>query len=213
MSRTKPKSQARPGPTKGAPTIELNRAVSDDYPGLSNLLASWAQQDSRARDELVSLVYDDLRRIAHRYLKNERPGHTLQTTALVNEAYLRMRDLDRMQWKDRTHFFAMAATLMRRILVDYARQRGREKRGGEFSIVSLDGHDVAETKGLDIEALDGALERLGMLDLQQSRIVELRFFGGLTVDETAAALEISPSTVKREWASAKAWLLLELESQ
>ena len=160
-----------------------------------------------------SLVYDDLRRIAHRYLKNERPGHTLQTTALVNEAYLRMRDLDRMQWKDRTHFFAMAATLMRRILVDYARQRGREKRGGEFSIVSLDGHDVAETKGLDIEALDGALERLGMLDLQQSRIVELRFFGGLTVDETAAALEISPSTVKREWASAKAWLLLELESQ
>lgn len=124
-----------------------------------------------------------------------------------------MRDLDRMQWKDRTHFFAMAATLMRRILVDYARQRGREKRGGEFSIVSLDGHDVAETKGLDIEALDGALERLGMLDVQQSRIVELRFFGGLTVDETAAALEISPSTVKREWASAKAWLLLELESQ
>ena len=187
--------------------------MSDDYPGLSNLLASWAQQDSRARDELVSLVYDDLRRIAHRYLKNERPGHTLQTTALVNEAYLRMRDLDRIQWKDRTHFFAMAATLMRRILVDYARQRGREKRGGEFSIVSLDGHDVAETKGLDIEALDGALERLGMLDLQQSRIVELRFFGGLTVDETAAALEISPSTVKREWASAKAWLLLELESQ
>lgn len=186
--------------------------MSED-PNISKLLAAWAAKDGTARDELVTLVYDELRRIAHRYLKGERPGHTLQTTALVNEAYLRMIDLDRMQWTDRTHFFAMAATLMRRILVDYARQRGREKRGGELTIVSLDGHDVAATKGLDIEALDGALERLAALDAQQARIVELRFFGGLNVDETAAALDVSPSTIKRDWASAKAWLLLELESR
>ena len=186
--------------------------MADDR-DLSRLLAAWARKDSSARDELVSLVYDELRLIAHRYLKGERPGHTLQTTALVNEAYLRMIDLDRMQWTDRTHFFAMAATLMRRILVDYARQRGRDKRGGDLTIVSLDGHDAAQPQGLDIEALDGALERLAALDPQQARIVELRFFGGLTVDETGAALNVSPSTVKREWASAKAWLLLELESR
>lgn len=182
-----------------------------DDPNLSKLLANWAGPDGAARDAIVALVYDELRRIAHRYLKGERTGHTLQTTALVNEAYLRMIELDRMQWKDRAHFFAMAAILMRRILVDYARQRGRDKRGGEWSIVSLDGHDVAEAPRLDIEALDRALEKLAALDPQQARIVELRFFGGLTVDETAAALELSPSTVKRDWVSAKAWLFVELQ--
>ena len=182
--------------------------MPDDH-DLSQLLAGWHEG---ARDEVVTLVYDELRRIAHRYLKGERAGHTLQTTALVNEAYLRMIELDRMRWADRAHFFAIAATLMRRILVDYARQRGREKRGGELSIVPLDGHDVAATPGVDIEALDGALARLAALDAQQARIVELRFFGGLTVEETAAALTLSPSTVKRDWASAKAWLFLELGS-
>jgi RNA polymerase sigma-70 factor (ECF subfamily) len=164
-------------------------------------------------DKLVSEVYADLHRIAHRYLRGERQGHILQTTALVNEAYLRLADLDRMQWRDRAHFFAMAATMMRRILVDYARERGREKRGGDVAMVSLNGIDVADDRPLDIEALDQSLERLAALDKQQSQIVELRFFGGLTVEETAAALEISPATVKRDWASAKAWLYLELEER
>ena len=182
-------------------------------PNLSRLLGQWGAADGAARDEVVTLVYDELRRIAHRYLLGERIGHTLQTTALVNEAYLRMTELHRVQWTDRTHFFAMAATLMRRILVDYARQRNRDKRGGGLSIVTLDQHDVAAETRLDIEALDGALERLAALDPAQARIVELRFFSGLTVDETAAALGISPSTVKRDWASAKAWLLIELEGR
>jgi RNA polymerase sigma factor (TIGR02999 family) len=138
-------------------------------PNISRLLAEWALPDGAARDEVVALVYDELRRIAHRYLKGERPGHTLQTTALVNEAYLRIVELDRMQWKDRAHFFAMAATLMRRILVDYARQRGRGKRGAGVQVLSLDGHDVAAAGGVDIEALDRALERLAALDAQQAR--------------------------------------------
>lgn len=185
--------------------------MPDDL-NLSQLLAGWAGPDGEARDALVTLTYDELRRIAHRYLRGERVGHTLQTTALVNEAYLRMIELDRMQWKGRAHFFAMAATLMRRILVDYARQRGREKRGGEITIVPLDGHDAPAQPPMTIEALDAALERLAALDAQQARIVELRFFGGLNVDETASALEISPSTVKRDWASAKAWLMIELAS-
>ena len=177
-----------------------------DDPNISRLLAGWALPDGAARDEVVALVYDELRRIAHRYLKGERPGHTLQTTALVNEAYLRIVELDRMQWKDRTHFFAMAATLMRRILVDYARQRGRGKRGAGVQIVSLDGHDIAAAGGVDIAALDGALERLAALDAQQARIVELRYFGGLTESEIADVLTVSRSTVTREWLIAKGWL-------
>ena len=178
---------------------------------ISRLLEDWTLPEGTARDEVVSVAYEELRRIAHRCLKGERDGHTLQTTALVNEAYLRIIELDRMRWKDRAHFFAMAATLMRHILVDYARQRARDKRGGQLSIVSLDGHDVAASNSVDLEALDAALERLAMLDAQQARIVELRFFGGMTVDEVAAAMEISSSTVKRDWASAKAWLFLELK--
>ena len=174
------------------------------------MLADWALPDGAARDRLVSLAYDELRRIAHRCLRGERPGHTLQTTALVNEAYLRIVELDRMRWKDRSHFFAMAATLMRHILVDYARQRARHKRGGGLSMVSLDGHDVPQSPAVDLEALDAALERLASLDAQQARVVELRFFGGMTVEETAAVLDISPATVKRDWSSAKAWLFLEL---
>lgn len=164
-----------------------------------------------AQEILISQVYQDLHRIAHRYLRGERQGHILQTTALVNEAYMRLAELDRMQWRDRAHFFAMAATMMRRILVDYARERGRAKRGGDVQIVPLDGIDVAEAPALDIEALDRALEALALLDRQQAQIVELRFFGGLTVEETATALDISPATVKRDWASARAWLFLQLE--
>lgn len=177
---------------------------------ISQLLAGWANHDPAARDALVPLVYDELRRIAHRYMRGERLGHTLQTTALVNEAYLRFNGVERIAWRDRTHFLAMAATVMRRVLVDYARQRGRDKRGGGVSVTSLDGHDVAPANEVDIVALDEALTRLAGLDPRQERIVELRFFAGLTVEETAEALSISAATVKREWTTARAWLYHEL---
>jgi len=176
----------------------------------SQLLAAWTSGDASARDELLPVVYAELRRLAHHYMAGERQGHTLQTTALVHEAYIRLVDLDRMQWRDRAHFFAMAATLMRRILVDSARRRLRDKRGGGVSVTTLDDQEIAATSGLDVVALDDALDMLSTMDPQQGRIVELRFFGGLTIDETAAALDISPATVKREWTSAKAWLHSQL---
>jgi len=179
-------------------------------PDVSRLLARWAQRDPTAREELVPLVYDELRKIAHHYLRGERAGHTLQTDALVNEAYLRLAGVDRLQWRDRTHFFAMAAMLMRRVLVDYARERGRDKRGGGLSITSLDEQVPGGTRDIDMLALDEALTRLAAMDPQQGQIVELRFFGGLTVEETAGELGISPGTVKRDWAIAKAWLYHEL---
>jgi RNA polymerase sigma factor (TIGR02999 family) len=155
-------------------------------------------------------VYDELHRLAHHYMRGERREHTLQTTALVNEAYIRLVDLDRMQWRDRAHFFAMAATLMRRILVDYARERSRDKRGGGVSVTSLDEQVAVSKASVDIVALDEALDRLAAMDHQQSQIVELRFFSGLTIEETAEALDLSPATVKREWTSAKAWLHQQL---
>ena len=155
-------------------------------------------------------MYEELRRLAHHYMRGEREGHTLQTTALVNEVYLRLAGIDALRWRDRAHFFAMAATLMRRVLVDYARQRGREKRGAGVSVVSLDENAVAPTPAVDVVALDGALERLAAVDPQQSRVVELRFFAGLSVEETAEALGVSPATVKRDWATAKLWLYNEL---
>jgi RNA polymerase sigma factor (TIGR02999 family) len=181
-------------------------------PDLSRLLARWAQQDPTARDELVPIVYDELRKVAHHYMRGEHPGHTLQTTALVNEAYLRLAGVERLQWRDRTHFFAMAAMLMRRILVDYARERGRDKRGGGVSITSFDEQVAGGNRDVDVLALDEALTRLAAMDPQQERIVELRFFAGLTVEETAAELGISSATVKRDWAIAKAWLYHELTS-
>jgi RNA polymerase sigma factor (TIGR02999 family) len=179
---------------------------------ISRLLADWANRDAAARDELVPIVYDELRRLAHHYMRAERAGHTLQTTALVNEAYLRLAGIDALRWRDRAHFFAMAATLMRRVLVDYARQRGREKRGGGLAVTSLDEHAVAAQPAVDIVALDQALERLAGFDPQQSRVVELRFFAGLSVEETAEALGISPATVKRDWATARLWLYNELRT-
>ena len=179
-------------------------------PDVSGLLARWARQDPTARDELVVLVHGELRKIAHHYLRNEREGHTLQTDALVNEAFVRLAGVDRLQWRDRTHFFAIAAMLMRRVLVDYARERGRDKRGGGISITSLDEHAVGGKQDVDMLALDEALTRLAAMDPQQEKIVELRFFGGLTVEETAGELGISMATVKRDWAIAKAWLYHEL---
>jgi RNA polymerase sigma factor (TIGR02999 family) len=178
---------------------------------ISQLLAGWANHDPTAREQLVPVVYEELRRLAHHHMRGERAGHTLQTTALVNEVYLRLAGIDGLQWRDRAHFFAMAATLMRRVLVDYARQRGRDKRGAGVTVVSLDENAVAVEPAVDIVKLDEALAQLATVDPQQSRVVELRFFAGLSVEETAAALGISPATVKRDWATAKLWLHNELK--
>jgi len=178
---------------------------------ISQLLADWANHDPAAREQLVPIVYEELRRLAHHHMRGERAGHTLQTTALVNEVYLRLVGIDGLQWRDRAHFFAMAATLMRRVLVDYARQRGRGKRGAGISVISLDENAVAAQSAVDIVKLDEALAQLAAVDPQQSRVVELRFFAGLSVEETAAALGISPATVKRDWATAKLWLYNELK--
>ena len=180
---------------------------------IAQVLADWANRDTAARDRLVPIVYEELRRLAHHYMRNERSGHTLQTTALVNELYLRLAGIDALGWRDRAHFFAMAATLMRRVLVDYARQRARDKRGAGLSIISLDENVIAPQPAVDVVALDDALARLAAVDSQQSRIVELRFFAGLSVKETAEALGVSPATVKRDWATAKLWLYHELTTR
>ncbi len=180
---------------------------------VSRLLSTWSQHDPTARDALVPIIYGELRRLAHHDMKGERTGHALQTTALVNEAYLRLADLDRMQWRDRAHFFAMAAMLMRRILVDRARDRARDKRGRGVVFTSIDGKQIGSASTIDAIALDEALDRLAAMAPQQSRMVELRFFGGLTREETAEALDVSPSTVKREWTWAKAWLYQQLGSR
>jgi len=177
---------------------------------ISQLLAQWAAHDETARDRLVPLVYEELRRLARHYMRGERVGHTLQTTALVNEVYMKMVGLNQMAFHDRTHFFAMAGTLMRRVLVDYARRHGRDKRGGGVSVTSLDDHGVTPEPSVDVIALDEALDRLAAVDAQQSRVVELRFFAGLSIEETAEALGISPATVKRDWTTAKLWLHHEL---
>ena len=177
---------------------------------VSRLLADWSKEDPAARDALVAIVYKELQRLAHHYMQGERANHTLQTTALVNEAYLRLTDLTRMQWRDRAHFFAMAATLMRRILVDHARDRARDKRGGGVVFTTLQDERVATPRGIDALALDEALDRLAAIDPVQARIVELRYFAGLTIEETSEALRISPATVKREWTWARAWLYHKL---
>lgn len=180
---------------------------------ISQLLTEWANRDSAARERLVPIVYDELRRLAHHYMRGERPGHTLQTTALVNEVYLRLAGVDALRWQDRAHFFAMAATLMRRVLVDHARQRGREKRGAGIQVTSLADNAIAPQPSVDIVALDDVLERLAAVDPQQGRVVELRFFAGLSVEETAEVLGISPATVKRDWATAKLWLYTRLKTE
>ncbi len=166
-----------------------------------------AETTPDARDRLVPLVYAELRRLAQHYMKGERREHTLQPTALVNEVYLKLAEIDRMQWRDRAHFIATAATLMRRVLVDHARSHARDKRGGHLSITAFNDDDVADSgRALDVVALDDALSALAQLDSRQGQVVELRFFGGLSIQETADALDISPATVKREWTMAKAWL-------
>jgi RNA polymerase sigma-70 factor (ECF subfamily) len=169
-----------------------------------------AEVDSPSPDALVSILYDELHRLAHHYMRMEHAGHTLQTTAVVNEAYLRLVEIDRIRWQDRTHFVAMAATAMRRVLVDHARAQARDKRGGGVAITSLDADVSAPEPNVDVLALNEALDRLATLDPNQARLVELRYFAGLTIDEVAAALGVSAGTVKRDWAIAKAWLYREL---
>jgi RNA polymerase sigma-70 factor, ECF subfamily len=161
-------------------------------------------------DALLSILYGELHRLAHHYMRSEHTGHTLQTTALINEAYLRLIEIDRIQWRDRTHFVAMAATVMRRVLVDHARAQARDKRGGGVAITSLDVDVAAPEPSVDVLSLHEALDRLARLDPVQGRIVELRYFAGLTIDEVAAALGVSAGTVKRDWGIAKAWLYREL---
>jgi RNA polymerase sigma-70 factor (ECF subfamily) len=178
---------------------------------VTQLLVDWSSGNKEALDRLVPIVYDELRRQASRYLRRERVGHTLQTTALINEAYLKLVDQKNVHWQNRAHFFGIAAQLMRRILVDYARARKRAKRGGSDIRVSLEqAMTMSKPQDLDIVALDEALGRLVEIDPQQSRIVELRFFSGLNVEETAEVMGISPATIKREWRIAKAWLHREI---
>jgi len=191
-------------PGEGSPTRSSERHE------VSRLLAAWSAHDPQARDALIPIVHEELRRLAHRYMRGERARHTLQTTALVNEAYMRLVDVERIEWRGRGHFFAMAAMLMRRILVDHARDRDRDKRGGNVILTSIGDKPIAAPPGLDVLALDEALDRLSAMDPQQARIVELRFFAGMTIEETADALDISPATVKRDWTWAKAWLHQQL---
>lgn len=178
---------------------------------VTELLLAWGQGDESALERLVPMVYGELHRLAHRYLGGERAGHMLQTTALVNEAYLRLVDSRRVQWQNRAHFFAVSAQLMRRVLVDFARQRNYQKRGGDAVQVSLHEELAGSTeRGADLVALDDALNAMAKTDERASRVVELRFFGGLSIEEAAEVLKISPETVKRDWTWAKAWLLREL---
>jgi len=178
---------------------------------VTRLLVKWKDGDEAALQQLVPIVHAELRRLAQRQMAGERPGHTLQPTALVNEAYLRLVDLKQMQWQNRAHFFAMGARLMRRILVDFARSRGYQKRGGGAKQVSFtEALDVAEGQATDVVALNDALEALAHVDERKSRVVELRFFGGLSVEETAEVLNVSRETVKRDWKVAKMWLLRHL---
>jgi RNA polymerase sigma factor (TIGR02999 family) len=178
---------------------------------VTDLLFQWSGGDSAARDKLVPLVYEELRRIARRCLAGQQPNHTLQSTALVHEAYLRLVGNSSVQWNDRVHFFAVAAQLMRHILVDHARRKHTQKRGGASVTLLLD-ESVASPKQqeLDVMVLDDALRGLAAIDERQCRLVELRYFAGLSIDETSRALEISPATVKREWATARLWLLREM---
>jgi len=177
---------------------------------VTELLLSWGQGDTAALDRLVPLLYDDLRRVARGHLRRERPGHSLQATALVHEVFLRLVDVDRMTLKSRAHFFALSARLMRQILVDHARRQRASKRGGSATVISLNEASGAaaptSTSSVDVLALDEALDALSSLDVRQCRVVELRFFAGLNIPEAADALGVSTATVEREWAMAKAWL-------
>lgn len=194
--------------------MNVESAIRTASPDVTTLLLSWRRGDEQALVRLVPAVHEELRKIARRCLRGERAGHSLQATALVNEAYLRLVDVRQVNWQNRLHFLAMSARIMRRVLVDAARARAADKRGGDAVRVSLSEavakhDDVSE----DVLALTDAVEALERIDPRKSRIVELRFFGGLTVDETATVLEVSPQTVMRDWTFAKAWLRRELKDR
>jgi RNA polymerase sigma factor (TIGR02999 family) len=187
-------------------------ASSSSSTRINRLLADWGQGNEQARDALIPVVYGELRRLARRHLWGERPDHTLQSAALVNEAYLRLVRQEVPQWQNRAHFFGVAAQLMRHILVDHARGRRTAKRGGSSPRLVLNEElAAAQNAEIDVVALDGALDKLTALDPQQGRLIELRFFGGLSIEETAVVLGVSPATVKREWATARAWMRRELK--
>jgi RNA polymerase sigma factor (TIGR02999 family) len=181
---------------------------------ITHLLLAWGSGDQLALEKLMPLVYEELRRLARHYMKHQPAGHTLQTTALVNEAYLRLIDSSRVQWASRAHFFAISAQLMRRILVDFARARTNQKRGGGARQLSLDqALEVSAERGPDLIALDDALTTLATMNPRQCQIVELRYFGGLSEEETAEALKVSERTVRRDWSLARAWLYRELSQE
>lgn len=177
---------------------------------MTRLLLAWGGGDLAAFEQIIPIVHDELRRLARRQMRSERPGHTLQPTALVHEAYLRLVDVRNIPWKDRTHFFAIAARSMRQILVEFARSRQFQKRGGGAETLTLDAELAGHERGKDLVALDDALQALAALDARKAQVVELRFFGGLSLDETADTLNVSPKTVARDWKFAKVWLLREL---
>jgi RNA polymerase sigma-70 factor (ECF subfamily) len=193
--------------------VGMQRAAQPGEPeasDVSTLLRAWSEGDQSALKGLTPIVYDELHRLAHRYLERERPGHTLQTTALVNEAYIRLVDYKRMQWQNRAHFLAVSAQVMRRILVDHARGHN-VKRGAGVQHVSLDeGAVIGGDQASDLVALDDAMNALARLDPRKVQIIEMRFFGGLSVEETAEVLKVSPATVRRDWSIAKFWLYREL---
>jgi RNA polymerase sigma-70 factor (ECF subfamily) len=190
------------------------QAVSASRHNVTRLLQAWASGDEAALQQLMPLVYDELHRQARRYMAREQPGQTLQTTALVHEVYLRLVDVKNVDWQDRAHFYALCARLMRRILIDFARSRTYQKRGGGAAHVELnEAATVSAVVSDEILAVDHALKRLTALDSRKGQIVEMRFFGGLTVEETALALGVSPETVERDWRLAKIWLARELSSE
>jgi RNA polymerase sigma-70 factor (ECF subfamily) len=180
-------------------------------PAVTDLLVAWSGGDESAFDELVPLIHAELHRLARRHMRGERKHHTLQTTALVNEAFLRLTTLKRIRWQDRAHFFAVSARLMRRVLVDHARSRQFLKRGGGVRTTPFDETSIPVEPRVDLVALDDALEALAAIDPRKAKVVEMRFFAGFTVDETAAALDVSAETVMRDWRVAKAWLHRELQ--
>jgi RNA polymerase sigma factor (TIGR02999 family) len=187
----------------------MTEPAKQDPGELTQLLVAWSQGDAAALEQLTPLVYAELRKLAHRYMNRERAGHTLQTTAVVHEAFLRLLGNPQENWQNRAHFYAIAAQMMRRILVDYARANLRVKRGGETTRVALEDIDAPVTEPAldpDLIALDAALEKLAEIDPRRGRVVELRFFGGLSVEETAHVLQVAPDTVVRDWRVAKAWL-------
>jgi|SRR5215469_1558236 len=184
----------------------------EETPGgdVSRLLRAWSGGDQTALERLTPIVHGELHRLARRYMKGERPGHSLQATALVNEAYLRLVNYNRMQWQDRAHFFAVSAQLMRRILVEHARRRNLKRGGGVQHVSVQEAVAVCGQRATDLVALDDAMNALAQFDLRKSQVVEMRFFGGLSVEETAEVLKVSPVTVMRDWSTARTWLYREL---